>query len=120
ERVQDINYVGKHFSVRGPLPFPRTAQGYPAVFHAGSSGPGRDQAARCADVIFTAQHTLDGAREFRQDIRRRALEYGRNPDQIKVLPGLAVVLGPTASEAAAKKRALDAAVSLAEKLRRMA
>ncbi len=119
-RVHDINYVGKHFSVRGPLPFPRTPQGRPVVFHAGSSDAGRDQAARVADVIFTAQHTLEGAREFREDIRRRAAAYDRDPASVKILPGISTVLGRTREEAQAKKRALDDAVSLPEKLRRMA
>ena len=71
-----------------------------------------------ADVIFTAQHTLDGAQEFRDDIRRRASDYGRNPFGVKILPGLAVVLGRTEEEAKAKKQALDDAVSLDEKLKR--
>nr|WP_327531560.1 NtaA/DmoA family FMN-dependent monooxygenase [uncultured Mycolicibacterium sp.] len=117
--VHDINHVGEHFSVRGPLPFPRTPQDRPVLFHAGSSDAGRDQAARVADVIFTAQHTLTGAREFRDDIRRRAAEYGRDPDLVKILPGLAVVLGGTSDEAQHKKRLLDDAVPLPEKLRRM-
>jgi FMN-dependent oxidoreductase (nitrilotriacetate monooxygenase family) len=117
DAVHEINHVGKYFSVRGPLPFPRSAQGRPVIFHAGSSDTGRDQAARVADVLFTAQHTLEGAQEFRQDIRRRALEYGRDAD-LKILPGMAIVLGRTGEEARAKKQALDDAVSLPEKLRR--
>jgi FMN-dependent oxidoreductase (nitrilotriacetate monooxygenase family) len=120
ELVHPIDFVGKRFSVRGPLPLPRTPQGRPVIFHAGSSPAGRDQAARVADVLFTAQHTLDGAQEFRDDIRRRALGYGRDPDLIKILPGMAIVLGRTEEEARAKKQALDDAVPLNEKLVRMA
>jgi FMN-dependent oxidoreductase (nitrilotriacetate monooxygenase family) len=117
DAVREIDHVGKYFSVRGPLPFPRSAQGRPVIFHAGSSDTGRDQAARVADVLFTAQHTLEGAQEFRQDIRRRANEYGRDTD-LKILPGMAIVLGRTEEEAKAKKQALDDAVSLPEKLKR--
>jgi FMN-dependent oxidoreductase (nitrilotriacetate monooxygenase family) len=120
ELVHEINHVGKHFSVRGPLPFGRTPQGRPVMFHAGSSPTGRDQAARVADVLFTAQHTLDGAREYRDDIRRRAQAYGRNPDMVKILPGISLVLGRTEAEAQAKKQALEDAVPQSEKLRRMA
>jgi FMN-dependent oxidoreductase (nitrilotriacetate monooxygenase family) len=120
ELVHPIDFVGKYFSVRGPLPFPRTPQGRPVIFHAGSSAIGRDQAARVADVVFTAQHTLDGAREFRADIRRRAADYGRDPAGIKILPGMAIVLGRTEDDAWAKKQALDDAVPLEEKLNRMA
>jgi FMN-dependent oxidoreductase (nitrilotriacetate monooxygenase family) len=120
ELVRPIDFVGKHFSVRGPLPFPRSPQGRPVIFHAGSSPSGRDQAARVADVVFTAQHTLDGASEFRADIRRRASDYGRDPGEVKILPGMAIVLGRTEDEARAKKQALDDAVALDEKLIRMA
>nr|WP_327530781.1 NtaA/DmoA family FMN-dependent monooxygenase [uncultured Mycolicibacterium sp.] len=119
KRVREINYVGKQFSVRGPLPFPATAQGRPVIFHAGSSPEGRDQAARCADVAFTAQHTTEGAREYRDDMRSRAAAYGRNPDDIKVLPGISVVLGGTVAEAEAKKRALDDALPLSRKVSEM-
>jgi FMN-dependent oxidoreductase (nitrilotriacetate monooxygenase family) len=120
ELVHPIDFVGKYFSVRGPLPLPRTPQGRPVIFHAGSSDTGRDQAARVADVIFTAQHTLDGAREFREDIRRRTAGYGRDPAGVKILPGMAIVLGRTEEDARAKKQALDDAVPLEEKLIRMA
>jgi alkanesulfonate monooxygenase SsuD/methylene tetrahydromethanopterin reductase-like flavin-dependent oxidoreductase (luciferase family) len=111
--------VGKLFSVRGPLPFPGSPQGRPVIFHAGSSPAGRDQAARAADIVFTAQHTTSGALEFRQDIRRRAAAYGRDPDQVKVLPGMAVVLGGTEAEAKAKREELDHALPMPRQIARM-
>jgi FMN-dependent oxidoreductase (nitrilotriacetate monooxygenase family) len=116
ELVHEIGYVGKFFSVRGPLPFPGSPQGRPVIFHAGSSPTGRDQAARAADVIFTAQHTTAGALEFRNDIRRRAAAYGRDPEQVKVLPGMAVILGGTEAEARAKKEALAEALPMSRKI----
>lgn len=106
-RVHEVNHVGKHFQVKGPLPLPRTPQGRPVVFQAGSSPEGRDHAARFADVVFTAQHMLEGAIEFRQDMRRRAAAYGRSPDDIKVLPGLFPILGATEAEAKHRKADLD-------------
>jgi len=41
-------------------------------------------------------------REFREDIRRRAAKFGRNPDDIKVLYLFAPVMGETEEEAKAK------------------
>jgi FMN-dependent oxidoreductase (nitrilotriacetate monooxygenase family) len=120
ELVHEINHVGKYFSVRGPLPFPASPQGRPVMFHAGSSPTGRDQAARAADVVFTAQHTTQAALEFRTDIRRRAAGYGRDPDLIKILPGMAVILGSTKAEAVAKKQALDDALPMERKIADMA
>ena len=111
DKIHPINYSGEHFSVRGPLPFIRSRQGRPVIFHAGSSPRGRDQAARFADVIFTAQHTTEGAKAFRDDLRRRAEGHGRHPDSIKILPGMNVVLGETPEEARRKKSALDNALT---------
>lgn len=103
ELVREINHVGEFFQVRGPLPFPRSPQGRPVVIQAGSSEEGRTQAAKYADVIFTSQHLMEPAIEFRTDMRRRAAANGRNPDSLKVLPGVSLILGKT--EEAAKERA---------------
>ncbi|MGE3244771.1 MAG: NtaA/DmoA family FMN-dependent monooxygenase [Beijerinckiaceae bacterium] len=120
DKIHPINFVGQYFSVRGPLPFIRSRQGRPVIFHAGSSPRGRDQAARFADVIFTAQHTTAGAKAFRDDLRRRAQGHGRHPDSIKILPGMNVVLGATREEAKAKKLALDNGMTLDQQLATMA
>jgi alkanesulfonate monooxygenase SsuD/methylene tetrahydromethanopterin reductase-like flavin-dependent oxidoreductase (luciferase family) len=44
--------------VRGPLDVIRTPQGHPLLVQAGSSDPGRNLAARVADVVFTTHYTL--------------------------------------------------------------
>ncbi len=119
-KIHAINYSSENFSVRGPLPFMRSRQGRPVIFHAGSSPAGRDQAARFADVVFTAQHTTEGAKAFRTDLRRRAEGHGRHPDSIKILPGMNVILGETLEEAKRKKSALDNALTLEQLLATMA
>ncbi|MFF0450714.1 LLM class flavin-dependent oxidoreductase [Streptomyces sp. NPDC004609] len=105
--VHAINHTGDHFSVRGPLPLPRSPQGRPVIFQAGSSPEGRDQAAKYADVVFTAQHLMEDAVAFRDDMRRRAAAYGRSPDDIKILPGISPVLGKTSQDAERRKAVLD-------------
>lgn len=120
DKIHAINHSGDNFSVRGPLPFVRSQQGQPVIFHAGSSPTGRNQAARFADVVFTAQHTTNGAKAFRTDIRRLAEGHGRHPDSIKVLPGMNVVLGETLEDAKRKKLALDNALTLEQLLATMA
>lgn len=112
DKIHPIFHSGENFSVRGPLPFMRSRQGRPLIFHAGSSPAGRDQAAKFADVVFTAQHTIDGAKEFRSDLRRRAVGHGRHPDSIKILPGMNVIIAETKEEAQRKKVALDNALTL--------
>jgi FMN-dependent oxidoreductase (nitrilotriacetate monooxygenase family) len=120
KKIHEINYKGDSFTVRGPLPFMRSRQGRPVIFHAGSSPAGRNQSARFADVIFTAQHTTEGARAFRADMRKRAEGHGRSADSIKVLPGMNVILGETLDEAKRKKAALDNALTLDQLLATMA
>jgi FMN-dependent oxidoreductase (nitrilotriacetate monooxygenase family) len=106
-RVNTLNYEGEHYAVKGPLTLPRTPQGRPVLYQAGSSGTGRDLAARFADVVFTAQNTKTAALEFRADVRQRAAAFGRDPDSIKVTPGLMTILGGTEAEARARKAELD-------------
>jgi FMN-dependent oxidoreductase (nitrilotriacetate monooxygenase family) len=106
-RVHAINHRGPHYTVRGPITLPRSPQGRPVLYQSGSSGPGRDLAARFADAVFTPQNTIAAAKEFRADVRRRTKERGRNPDDIKIIPGFLPVLGGTEAEARARKDTLD-------------
>jgi FMN-dependent oxidoreductase (nitrilotriacetate monooxygenase family) len=106
-KVAPIDHHGQFFDVAGPLTMPRTPQGRPALFQAGASDSGRDLAARYADVVFTAQNVLGPAIDFRADVRSRAAAYGRDPERVKVVPGLLPVLGATEAEAQARKARMD-------------
>ena len=99
DKLHALHHKGKHFSVRGPLNVARPPQGYPIVAQAGSSEPGRALAARTADVVFTAQVSLQEAQAFYADVKGRTALYGRCPDDIRIMPGIRYVLGSTESEA---------------------
>lgn len=107
ERLHTLGHKGKWFSVEGPLNIPRTPQGHPVLVQAGSSEDGRDFAAEFADVIFTGHVLLDQAKAYYNDLKLRAAPYGRNPDQIVVMPGLSTVVGRTESEAREKEEQLQ-------------
>lgn len=92
---------------RGNSGVPRPLQQRPVLVQAGSSPQGRDFAAGFADVVFTAQNTLDDARQFRSDLRARAKLAGRAPGSIKVVPGISPSIGATQAEAQRKKAELD-------------
>jgi FMN-dependent oxidoreductase (nitrilotriacetate monooxygenase family) len=98
-KLHVLGHKGKHFSVHGPLNVARPPQGYPIVAQAGSSGPGRALAARTADVIFTAQVSLEEAKAFYDDVKGRAVTHGRVPDDIRIMPGIRYVVAETESEA---------------------
>ncbi len=80
DKVQQTNHKGAHFSVQGPLNASALPQGQPVLIQAGSSSYGVEFAARYAEVVFTAQQTLEEAQTFYQIIKNKAKENGR--DQI--------------------------------------
>ena len=105
-----LDHVGEYFKVRGPLNISRTPQGQPVTVQAGSSGPGKDLAARTAEVVFTANQTLDEAVAFYADLKGRMAAFGRAPDDLKIMPGLFPVVGRTEAEARDKFAELQALV----------
>lgn len=107
EKQHTLNHKGRFFSVRGPLNIARPPQGYPVVVQAGASEPGRQLAARTAEVIFTAWQTLEEAQAFYRDIKSRLAQYGRQPEDLLVMPGISPILGRTQEEAEARQRELE-------------
>jgi alkanesulfonate monooxygenase len=98
-KVHVLNHKGNHFSVRGPLNVARAPQGYPVIFSAGQSDPGKELIASTADCLFASGNSKEGTLKLSVDIRARMAKYGRAPDSLKILPGLAVYIGRTEAEA---------------------
>ncbi|TPN36153.1 LLM class flavin-dependent oxidoreductase [Mesorhizobium sp. B2-3-3] len=101
------DHDGQSFSVRDPLDLPRSPQGAPVMVQAGASDVGRDLAARTADVVFTAAQTFEEAKAFYDDLKGRMAAYGREPDDIKIMPGVAPVVAETEAEAREKHEELQ-------------
>ncbi|MBB5081620.1 LLM class flavin-dependent oxidoreductase [Nonomuraea endophytica] len=100
-KIHAIEHAGERLRVRGPLNTPRTPQGRPVYVQAGSSEDGKAFAAHHAEAIFTAHQTLDNARDFYADVKSRIKAAGRDPDLVKVLPGISPFIGSTEAEAKA-------------------
>ncbi|WP_436534565.1 NtaA/DmoA family FMN-dependent monooxygenase [Actinoplanes sp. HUAS TT8] len=111
-RIDRLDHQGEFFSVAGPLPVPAGPQGRPMVVQAGGSEGGRDLAARFADVVFTVARTREQAVAFRDDIRQRAADAGRDPDSIKVSLGVVVLVAGTEQEAHLRQRELNATLPI--------
>ena len=107
DKVRPIDHVGTHFRVQGPLNLPRSPQGHPLIVQAGSSDDGRAFASRYAEAVFTAHQTVDDARTFYADLKARAAALGRDPDGLKILPGIVPVIGSTEAEALRLEAELD-------------
>lgn len=111
QKVYPPRHVGRYFRVEGPLNVPRPPQGYPLLVQAGSSEDGKELAARYAEAVFTAQQTLEDAQRFYTDLKARTQSLGRDPETIKILPGIVPVIGATEAEAQALDRELDRLIS---------
>jgi len=109
-RMRALNHKGEHFSVTGPLNIARPVQGWPVIFQAGASDPGRQLAAETAEAVFAAESTLEGSKAYYDDVKGRAATVGRNPDHIKIMPAVFLVVGDTVEEAHAKRAKLDSLV----------
>ena len=95
EKMHTLNHHGEFFDVRGPLNVPRSPQGQPVLVQAGASDDGRELAAQTAEVVFTAHPGIERAKAFYADLKGRMARYGRNPDHLKILPGLSITVGRT-------------------------
>src|SRR3954447_3045869 len=89
----------EQFDIAGRFNVPRSPQGRPVIFQAGDSDEGRDFAAQSADAIFTRHSGYATGRAYYDDVKGRLARYGRQPDDLVVLPAATFVLGDTDAEA---------------------
>ncbi|WNB86566.1 NtaA/DmoA family FMN-dependent monooxygenase [Cellulomonas sp. ATA003] len=90
---------------RGPITLPRSPQGRPVLMQAGASDRGKAFAARWAEVVFASADSPEAMRALRTELRERAAAHGRDPDDLRVLPAVQPVVGPT--DAAAHRRVTE-------------
>ncbi|ROQ39714.1 FMN-dependent oxidoreductase (nitrilotriacetate monooxygenase family) [Frondihabitans sp. PhB188] len=116
-KVHPIHHEGAFFKVRGPLNAMPGPQRQPALCQAGGSPRGRAFAAKHANTIICSATGVAEMKQYRDDIRQKAVTAGRNPDDIKVLYVVTPVLDETdeLAQAKAARRAVpsDAGLELA-------
>lgn len=110
DKLHRTAFEGKHYSVHGSLQAPRAPQGYPVLVQAGSSDDGQDLAAASAELVFTAQQTVEDARAFYAGVKDRLAAYGRTRDQLKILPGISPFVGQSEQEAQEKFEQLQSLI----------
>ena len=59
---------------------------------------GRELGAATAEVIYAISGSLDGARAYYADLKGRMAKYGREPDDLKIMPALCPVVGRTRAD----------------------
>ena len=112
DKVHRIEHDGKWFRSRGPLNVVRSPQNGPVILQAGTSGKGKDFAARYADAVFVIQPNLSGAKALYDDIKSGVVNAGRPASACKVLCGMQPIVGSSRGEAADKQAEHNSLVPL--------
>jgi len=97
--LRDINHVGKHFRVQGPMTIRRSPQEWPVLVQAGQSPAGIELGSSVADIIYTVQPDKQKAMEFYAMYKNKVKAKGRDPEKVKILPGIMPITGRTQAEA---------------------
>lgn len=115
-KLHRLDHRGRHYTVDGPLNIRRSQQGQPVIFQAGSSGDGVAFAGRYADAVFSNGGSFEDARNFYRRVKAAAAAAGRDPDHVKVFPGIGPIVGASQAEADDKYRQVRELLSPQEAL----
>jgi FMN-dependent oxidoreductase (nitrilotriacetate monooxygenase family) len=113
-KVHRIDFRGRYFNVRGPLPALPSPQQRPVIIQAGLSGPGMSLAANHAELQFSTRRTLPSMQQHRAALDAKLAEAGRKPREVGILWSVRVQVADSEAEARAKEqRYLEAIPPLA-------
>jgi long-chain alkane monooxygenase len=101
-KVHEIRHVGKYFQVLGPHICEPSPQRTPVIYQAGSSPRGLDFAARHGEALFVVFPTTAVCRRYTDELRQRVERCGRSRSHVKILAGVAPIVGATEAEAKRK------------------
>jgi FMN-dependent oxidoreductase (nitrilotriacetate monooxygenase family) len=102
EKVHEVVHEGTYYKSRGRHFVAPSPQGRPVLWQAGSSGRGRDFAAKHAEAIFAVHPTIDRMREYTDDLNGRLRAFDRKEGSVKLIYGVQTVVAETRAEAQAK------------------
>lgn len=108
ELVREINHKGQFFTVPGPHIVQPSPQRVPLLLQAGTSRAGKHFAAQNAEAIFVSAHAPAVCAKNIAEIRELAKDqFGRNPENVKVLALVTPILGRTEEEALEKLKTAE-------------
>ncbi|MFT4012312.1 MAG: NtaA/DmoA family FMN-dependent monooxygenase [Paracoccus sp. (in: a-proteobacteria)] len=116
--ILPIDHQGPQFQVKGPMNLPRYPGPDIPLMQAGGSALGVDFAGQVADMVFGMTPDMRTALEIRRQLSERALAHGRQPRDVRLLPGLSLYLGKTRDEAQELFLATHARVDRAQRMAR--
>jgi FMN-dependent oxidoreductase (nitrilotriacetate monooxygenase family) len=112
-KVHRITHEGEYFNLDGYFTAVPSVQRTPLLLQAGTSPAGRAFAGRFGECIFIQDRDFDVATATVADLRARAVENGRDANDIKVVASISIVVGSTDDEARRLRAELDATPSRA-------
>ncbi|MGQ3211870.1 MAG: LLM class flavin-dependent oxidoreductase [Shinella sp.] len=104
-RVRKIRHKGTYYRAEGYHLSEPSRQRTPVLYQAGTSGRGRQFAARHAECVFISSPDTKVARTASRAIRKGAVEAGRRAEDVRIFAGITVVVDRT--ERAAKEKYED-------------
>jgi FMN-dependent oxidoreductase (nitrilotriacetate monooxygenase family) len=104
DKVHVVNFEGKYYKSRGPLNSLPVLGGRPVFCQAGASPRGRRFAAEHADTVLALVKGVPAMKAYREDVRAKMVEAGRDPDSMKMLFVVTPNLADTLEEALAAKK----------------
>lgn len=93
DRIDDVEWAGDHFRVRQALDLPPSPQRFPLIAQAGASDTGIEFAAESAEVVCVASPDIESGRQYYRRLKSAVAANGRDPGDLKVLPGIRIYLG---------------------------
>ncbi|WP_181704832.1 LLM class flavin-dependent oxidoreductase [Chthonobacter rhizosphaerae] len=112
-KVHEVVHEGRYFRCRGRHFVAPSPQGRPVMWQAGSSGRGRDFAAKHAEAIFAVHPNVDRMRQYADDLNERMHgKFDRPAGSVKLIYGLQTVVAETRSEAKEKYERIVANIPL--------
>ena len=110
-RVRKIHHHGAYFDVAGPHLSAPSTQRTPVLFQAGMSERGREFATRHAECVFVVGSSRSG-QAIEADLEKRLRLNGRSRADIKLIGGVAPIVGGTEAEAKAKRKEYEQTLSI--------
>jgi len=98
-KIHKVVHEGRYYRSEGYNTAPPSPQRTPVLFQAGTSAAGRALAAKHAEAVFVQGTSYEQTAANVADIRRRAAENGRDPQDIKLIVGVTIIVAPTSEEA---------------------
>lgn len=101
-KIHKVEHRGKYYQVSDAFQCQPSVQRTPALFQAGASDKGKAFGARHAEAIFLVNPNVSGLRRTVTDIRTLVAAAGRDPQAVKFIAGVSVVVAGTDAAAKAK------------------